>query len=168
MRVKTRKNRDIEDASEWAGWVFADMLVGLMVIFLATITFVPFFINTATGVDSPSGNFTFQERYGTPFIQVYESADLVKIRQDINLFLIENEIPLDAIVDTAFFAGGFNSDTETSSDGILRALEFSKAIDKLDPSFLAGSSTVVNSTTSIAPNEVVIRLTFSSRSSTPG
>jgi hypothetical protein len=166
MRVRTRKNRDIEDASEWAGWVFADMLVGLMVIFLATISFVPFFVNSATGLDSPSGNFTFQERYGTAFIEVYDSPDLALIRSDINAFLRENDIPQDAIVDTAFFAGGFDLESETSSAGILRALEFSKALDKLDPSFLAGSSTVVNSTTSLSAGEVVVRLTFSSRSTT--
>lgn len=32
---------EAEDATLLAGWMYADLLLGLMVIFLATISFVP-------------------------------------------------------------------------------------------------------------------------------
>lgn len=163
MKVIRRKNREIEDASEWAGWVFADMLVGLMVIFLATITFVPFFTDTNPGNDAPSGSYTYTERFRTPFVQVYSSPDLELIKRDIAQFLADNGIPEQAVVDSAFFAGGFEEGVETTSDGMLRALEFSQALDKADPNFLTRASTVINSTNSIEKNQVAIRLTFSSR-----
>jgi hypothetical protein len=161
--VAIKKNRDVEDASEWAGWVFADMLVGLMVIFLATITFVPFFATTSDGSNTPEGSYTYTERFRTPFVQVYKDADIAKLKRDIASFLEENGIPKDAVVDSAFFAGGYDEGAETTSDGMLRALQFSQAVDKADPNLLARASTVVNSTTSIGPNEVAVRLTFSSR-----
>lgn len=163
MRTIRRKNRDVEDASEWAGWVFADMLVGLMVIFLATITFVPFFAESNPGAQAPAGSYTYTERFRTPFVQVYSSPDLDLLKKDIDLFLADNGIPKEAIVDSAFFAGGFEEGVETASDGMLRALEFSQSLDKADPNFLTRASTVINSTRSINPNQVAVRLTFSSR-----
>ena len=35
------ENIEAEDATLLAGWMYADLLLGLMVIFLATISFVP-------------------------------------------------------------------------------------------------------------------------------
>jgi hypothetical protein len=163
VRTIRKKNRDVEDASEWAGWVFADMLVGLMVIFLATITFVPFFAESNPGAQAPAGSYTYTERFRTPFVQVYDSPDIDRLKRDIAVFLADNGIPKDAIVDSSFFAGGFDAATETASDGMLRALEFSRALDKADTNFLTRASTLVNSTTSINPNQVAVRLTFSSR-----
>jgi hypothetical protein len=153
----------MEDASEWAGWIFADMLVGLMVIFLATITFVPLFADNNPGEDSPAGSYTYTERFRTPFVQVYSNLDLDRLKRDIAVFLADNGIPSEAIVDSAFFAGGFDDSIETTSDGMLRALAFSQAIDKADPNFLTRASTVINSTRSINADQVAVRLTFSSR-----
>ena len=39
-----------EDASHLAGWMYADLLLALMVIFLATISFVPNFANSSSAV----------------------------------------------------------------------------------------------------------------------
>jgi len=38
------------DASHLAGWMYADLLLALMVIFLATISFVPNFANSSSAV----------------------------------------------------------------------------------------------------------------------
>ena len=38
---KRQEEGQAEDATLLAGWMYADLLLGLMVIFLATISFVP-------------------------------------------------------------------------------------------------------------------------------
>ena len=40
-RARARGSEFAEDATEQAGWMYADLFLGLMVIFLATISFVP-------------------------------------------------------------------------------------------------------------------------------
>ena len=41
MRTKKSKFEDAEDLTGLAGWMYTDLLLALMVIFLATISFVP-------------------------------------------------------------------------------------------------------------------------------
>ena len=41
MKTRIVKAHEEEDATEQAGWLFADSFLALMIIFLATISFVP-------------------------------------------------------------------------------------------------------------------------------
>jgi len=50
MRTKNSKFDDAEDLTGLAGWMYTDLLLALMVIFLATISFVPQIYGTITAV----------------------------------------------------------------------------------------------------------------------
>jgi len=56
--VRTRSNRfnDADDLTGLAGWMYTDLLLALMVIFLATISFVPQIYGTITSSSSTVAN----------------------------------------------------------------------------------------------------------------
>lgn len=154
---------EVEDASEWAGWLFADMLVGLMVIFLATITFVPDAGESQGNVIPTDGSYTYTEKYEDVFSGVYWEGDVAQLRDDVKAFIEERGIPADAIVASAFFVAGYDPETEEAQAGLQRALAFSKAIDLDDPRFLAAAPAIVKASISLNINQVAVQLTFSSR-----
>lgn len=93
---------ETDDASEWAGWIFADMLVGLMVVFLATITFVSV---SKTSVSDSNGDYTYTEHFEQQFTAIYMEQDVSNLTTDIKFFLISNQIPENAVIDSAMFIG---------------------------------------------------------------
>lgn len=156
------KQVETDDASEWAGWIFADMLVGLMVVFLATITFVPAGAGIST---SQQGNYTYTEHFEQQFTAIYTLNQIKNIPGDIKLFLVTNSLPADAIVDSAMFIGGVET-KDGPGHGVEAALEFSNAVDAQFPKLLDHASTTLNSSTDIATNKVALVLTFSANVTT--
>jgi hypothetical protein len=154
---------EVEDASEWAGWLFADMLVGLMVIFLATITFVPDAGESQATLIPQDGNYTYIEKYEDVFSGVYMMGGVDQLQADVNDFIKDRGIPEDAVVASAFFVAGYDPETEQSQSGMQRALAFSKEIDKNDSTFLSGAPAIVKASVSLNPNQIAVQLTFSSR-----
>lgn len=159
-----------EDVTGLAGWMFSDMLIALMVVFLATITFIPQFSigsssavgtgnysNSAGGV---SGSYTYTEYFEGNFTRAYKIDDLSNLVPDIAQYLKNNSIPADAVIVSAQFVGGYTSN-ESSSDAIARALQFSKVIEGIFPGLLDRSSTILNSSPKLDVDLVAIRLSFS-------
>lgn len=165
-----------EDITGQAGWMFSDMLVALMVVFLATISFIPQFASdfgsgTGTGTNgttggSEVGNYIFTEHYQVVFANVYSADSAAGLTDDVATFLKQNGIPTTAVIDSAQIVGGFDEKTETASDAIARATKFAGLIDARYPTLLEHASTIINSSTNLAANEVTVRLTFSSNVTT--
>jgi hypothetical protein len=159
-----------EDVTGQAGWMFSDMLIALMVVFLATITFIPqFSIGSASAVgkgnysDSAggvSGSYTYTEYFEGSFARAYKIDDLNNLVSDITQYLKNNSIPADAVVTSAQFVGGYTAE-ETSAEAIARALQFSKVIEGIAPGLLDRSSTILNSSPKLDIDLVAIKLTFS-------
>ncbi|MFM1984605.1 MAG: hypothetical protein RL723_1040 [Actinomycetota bacterium] len=164
-----------EDVTGQAGWMFSDMLIALMVVFLATITFIPQFSigsssavskgNSSSGAGGVSGSYSYTEHFDGAFARAYQVDDLGNLQADIAAYLKSNSIPADAVVDSAQFIGGYSS-TETSSSAIARALEFSKVLEAMKPGLLDHASTILNSSPKLETNLVAIRLTFSAQVNT--
>ncbi len=159
-----------EDVTGQAGWMFSDMLIALMVVFLATITFIPQFAigssssvskgnstDTAGGV---SGSYSYTEHFDGSFVRAYRVDELADLKKDIATYLKSHSIPADAIVDSAQFIGGYTAN-ETSAAAIARALELSRVLEALAPGLLDHASTILNSSPKLATDLVAIRLTFS-------
>ena len=157
-----------EDATGQAGWMFSDMLIALMVVFLATITFIPQFSATGTLATSGGnqGSYAYTEHFDVALIRAYKTSDFKLISADILQFEKANGIPLDSVVDSAQFVGGYNQQSEKSADAIQRALTFSQQVDGLNPKIMEHASTILNSSSKLAIDLVTVRLTFSAKVNT--
>lgn len=164
MSRPRKKSKAPEDLSGLAGWMYSDLILGLMVIFLATISFVPQFYGTlVSSSQQPSSNaptYQYSKYYDEVMIKVYDSADPKQIREDIELFLNQYGLPTKSVVVSAQIVGAYNPENEQASEAILRALEFNRAVDAIDPGLFANASTTVSSSKSIETSKVALRLTF--------
>ena len=152
-----------EDASHLAGWMYADLLLALMVIFLATISFVPNFSNSSNAVTSQIKQISSGYNYNRGLSLVYNGFDSQLISQDIESFKIKEGLPADAEIIYAQILGGFDLQTENADDGKLRALEFSIKLSKDNPQLFATAATNLGSNLVLKPNEIALRLTFVAR-----
>ena len=159
MRSRS-KYVEAEDASPLAGWMYADLLLALMVIFLATISFVPNFASSSSSVTTQIKQISSGYNYNKGLSLVYSGFDSKLIEQDILQFKIKEGLPNDAEIIYAQILGGFDVKSESSDDGKLRALEFSIKLSKDNPLLFATAATNIGSNLILKPNEIALRLTF--------
>ena len=159
MRSRS-KYVEAEDASPLAGWMYADLLLALMVIFLATISFVPNFASSSSSVTTQIKQISSGYNYNKGLSLVYSGFDSKLIEQDISQFKIKEGLPNDAEIIYAQILGGFDVKSESSDDGKLRALEFSIKLSKDNPQLFATAATNIGSNLILKPNEIALRLTF--------
>jgi len=152
-----------EDASHLAGWMYADLLLALMVIFLATISFVPNLSSSSNAVTTQIKQISSGYNYNRGLSLVYNGFDSQLISQDIESFKIKEGLPADAEIIYAQILGGFDLQTENADDGKLRALEFSIKLSKDNPQLFATAATNLGSNLVLKPNEIALRLTFVAR-----
>jgi hypothetical protein len=155
--------REEEDATAMAGWMYADLLIGLMVIFLATITFIP----TIGGM---VGNATTGKPYfytysrtieDKPLTVLIEGRKIPDLKQIISDFKVANQIASDARVAYVQIIGSYRENLETKETAITRALELSQQLQEMYGDIFKSNSTTFNTTTSIPTNQTVIRILFS-------
>ena len=159
MRSRS-KYVEAEDASPLAGWMYADLLLALMVIFLATISFVPNFASSSSSVTTQIKQISSGYNYNKGLSLVYSGFDSKLIEQDISQFKIKEGLPNDAEIIYAQILGGFDVKSESSDDGKLRALEFSIKLSKDNPQLFATAATNIGSNLILKPDEIALRLTF--------
>lgn len=148
---------EVEDLTGLAGWVYTDLMLALMVIFLATISFVPQFMNISK---TQNKNFSYSKVIETTMNMVYDTFDLQQIRSDVSRFKVNNGIPQDADIVYAQFVGGYRAASENPTMAISRALAFSQRLDQADKTFLKSAATTLSSSNVLTPQQVIIRLTF--------
>jgi hypothetical protein len=149
-----------EDASHLAGWMYADLLLALMVIFLATISFVPNLSSSSNAVTSQIKQISSGYNYNRGLSLVYNGFDSKLIAADIASFKIKEGLPDDAEIIYAQILGGFDTKTEGADEGKLRALEFSIKLSKDNPQLFATAATNLGSNLVLKPDEIALRLTF--------
>jgi hypothetical protein len=149
-----------EDASHLAGWMYADLLLALMVIFLATISFVPNLSNSSSSVTTQIKQISSGYNYNKGLSLVYNGFDSKLIADDIASFKVKEGLPEDAEIIYAQILGGFDLKTESADDGKLRALEFSIKLSKDNPQLFADAATNLGTNLVLKPNEIALRLTF--------
>jgi hypothetical protein len=149
-----------EDVTTQAGWLFADSFLALMVIFLATISFVPSL--GGGGVISGSGNIG--NLAGGNYIKAlnlaYDTFDAAQIDADIANFLKAEELPASTTVLYGKVVGGFSA-TEAESDGSYRALVFSVKLKNTDISYFKNTKFDFGASKLLKPDQIVLRLTLS-------
>jgi hypothetical protein len=152
-----------EDLTGQAGWMYTDLMLALMVIFLATISFVPQFTsNSNTDPDNP--DYSYSKIFDESMNTLYESFNLAQIKSDIARFKLNKGMPADADIVYAQYVGGYSSGSENPSVAIARALAFSQKLDSADPELLTSAATTLSSSNVLKANQVIVRFTFATPS----
>jgi hypothetical protein len=161
-----RRNRssELEDVTHLAGWMYADLLLALMVIFLATISFVPLLSAPADGISQSSSTRTnLGKNYKLGLSFVYDNFDAAQITQDISLFKVHEGLSANSRIIYAQLTGGYDPKLEDENTGKVRALDFSLKLNRSLPSLFSKSATYISATTSLKSNEIGLKITFSDK-----
>ena len=154
-RIRTRR-REVEDATSQGGWLFADSFLALMVIFLATISFVPMLNNSGVPeqAEGTSGN------YKNAFVMVFDAYDSQKLKNDLSDVYKAEDLPSNTKVLYAEVLGGYDKASEQEYDGNLRGLAFAVKVKEENLAIFSNTTFNVGATPSIKPEQVLLRLTL--------
>lgn len=153
------KRRSPEDATSQGGWLFADSFLALMVIFLATISFVPALSNSS----NPENAINSSSNYKEAFVIVLDKYDPIGLQTEIGNFIRSENLPNTTKVLYGEFLGGYDPASESATDGDLRGLAYAVKIKREGLPQFKSATINAGSTPSIESNQVLIRLTFAVR-----
>jgi hypothetical protein len=162
-----RRRNDLEhpeDATILAGWMYADLLLGLMVIFLATISFVPidnFESKSLVKATYKQVDKAFNFNRGISL--VYDKFDAVALEKDIEAFKKREGLDNNAEIIFAQILGGFDPKTESIETGRNRALIYSFSLNAELTGLFSRASVIAGAEPGLEPGQVALRLTFVSK-----
>lgn len=154
-------DQDEEDLTGQAGWMYTDLMLALMVVFLATISFVPQYMGSGSDKNS---SYTYSKVFDESMNAIYESFSLSHIQSDIARFKSAHGLPADSDIVYAQYVGGYAAGSESPSVAIARALAFSQKLDNSAHELLANAATTLSSSTVLTTNQVIVRFTFATYS----
>lgn len=175
-----------ENVADQAGWMYADLLLALMVIFLATISFVPQYLDTFTPSGTGAGNSsqqgsggmgigdgtTTKPNSGIPdadytfnegLALYYEDFDLNTFVADVERFRQSQNLGDEFEIIFAQITGGYEEARENPEKGVLRAIAFSVKMKESNLDYLKSTSTSIGSSPEVPTNKVLVRFTFAKR-----
>lgn len=150
-----------EDLTGQAGWMYTDLMLALMVVFLATISFVPQYMGSGS---DKNVSYTYSKVFDESMNALYESFSLSHIQSDIARFKSTHGLSADSDIVYAQYVGGYVAGSESPSAAIARALAFSQKLDNSAHELLANAATTLSSSTVLTKNQVIIRFTFATYS----
>jgi len=155
-----------EDLTGQAGWMYTDLMLALMVVFLATISFVPQFLGTGASANTNSAdpNYSYSKVFDESMNVMYESFSLSHIQSDIARFKVSHGYSPDADIVFVQYVGGYETALESPAVAISRALAFSQKLDKGDHEMLVKAATTLSSSNVLKTNQVIVRFTFATTS----
>ena len=151
-----------EDLTGQAGWMYTDLMLALMVVFLATISFVPQF--TGSAGNSSDSNYSYSKVFEESMNTLYESFSAPHIQADIARFKSSHGLPTNADIVFAQYVGGYDSKSENPSAAIARALDFSQKLDNSAHDLLTSAATTLSLSNVLKANQVIVRFTFATNS----
>ena len=156
--ARKRLRIEEEDATSQAGWLFADSFLALMVIFLATISFVP---ALTTGVVTGSGSVgkIAGSNYIKGLILTYNKLDTEKIQQDIATYIKNEKLSPTSEVIYARIVGGYKA-SEGVDAGNVRAIEVSVQLKKSGMSYFENTSIDLSASDKLGIDTFILRLTL--------
>jgi hypothetical protein len=158
------ESAESEDATLLAGWMYADLLLGLMVIFLATISFVPidnFISKSLVKATYKQVDKAFNFNRGISLI--YDKFDAVALEKDISSFKKREGLDNEAEIIFAQILGGYDPNTESVDEGRNRALLYSFNLSKEQTGLFRTTSVTAGADPNLKPGEIALRLTFVSK-----
>lgn len=154
-----------DDLTGQAGWMYTDLMLALMVIFLATISFVPQFTGKSnSSSEINDSNYSYSKIFDESMNTLYENFDLARIKADIARFKSTRGFPTESDIVYAQYVGGYSNGAENPSAAIARALAFSRKLDTADHELLKSAATTLSSSNVLRANQVIVRFTFATPS----
>ena len=157
--ARKRISIEEEDATSQAGWLFADSFLALMVIFLATISFVPVIGGGGVLGTGKVGKIA-GSNYVDGLVLAYEEVDKVRITNDIATYIASKKLSPTTAVLYAKVIGGFTPE-EGESKGSLQAMTFAVELQQAEIPYFARAKIDLGSSNLIPTKTVVLRLTLS-------
>ena len=157
--ARTRIEIEEEDATSQAGWLFADSFLALMVIFLATISFVPVIGGGGVLGTGQVGKIA-GSNYVDGLVLAYEDVDAERITSDIATYITEKKLSPTTGVFYAKIIGGFTNE-EGESAGSFKAMEFAVKLQRAELPFFRTTKIDLGASNLIPAETVVLRLTLS-------
>ena len=153
-----------EDITLLAGWMYADLLLGLMVIFLATISFVP--LNNYVSKSLVKADYKQTDKalnFNRGISLVYKQFDAVSLEKDIEAFKRRESMDKDSEIIFVQILGGYDAATENQEIGRNRALIYSFKLAQDSPGLFASAAVTAGGDVKIKSDEIGLRLTFASK-----
>ena len=151
-----------EDVTDKAGWMYADLFLALMVIFLATISFVP----QLTQLPGSSSGAKIQAielqkaDYSAGLVTEYQVFSLTSIEKDVVGFKKEQGLkPGDEIIFTQII-GGYDKAKEKANVGTVNAIGFSVKMREKGGTLFGNSGISISTSDQIPSGSVALRMTF--------
>lgn len=157
--ARKRISIEEEDATSQAGWLFADSFLALMIIFLATISFVPVIGGGGVLGTGKVGKIA-GSNYVDGLVLAYETVDANRIANDISAYISAKKLSPTTAVLYAKVIGGFTNQ-EGESSGIMQAMEFAVKLQKAGIPYFSNAKIDLGSSNLIPTKTVVLRLTLS-------
>jgi hypothetical protein len=151
-----------EDVTDKAGWMYADLFLALMVIFLATISFVP---NTRTA--PPVGNTQVTPQVSLNSINMtsgmanlYTKFDPEKMKADIAAFKKKEDMLASTEAIYVQIIGGYDGAKEKINSATVSAINFSVEMKSQLPEIFNQASFKIDVSDKIPSKSVAVRITF--------
>ena len=151
-----------EEVLDKAGWMYADLFLALMVIFLATISFVPSLTklpNTASGATTSSVDIN-KLNLQNGLVTTYTKFSVDAITKDVIDFKTKQHIPANAKIIYTQIIGGYDSKKESANIGTVNAISFSIKLRDRVNSIFGKSAISIDTSKDIPSGSVAIRSTF--------
>ena len=149
-----------EDVTPQGGWLFADSFLALMVIFLATISFVPLLTSQEKIGFGSGGAVNSKLNVSSGLVLTYDNFDEARIDFDIREYAQQENLAKNYEVTYTQVVGGFDSTIEDAFQGTLRAINFSIKLQQAQIDIFQNSSFNVGSSELIPAGKVVLRITI--------
>ena len=152
-----------EDLLGLAGWMYADLFLALMVIFLATISFIPSLIHNPVANPQAQKPVANTANHFKALSMTYEGFDIATIEKDIYDFQFKEGLQQGTPVIYAQIIAGYNPGSESPNDAAIRALLFSTKLESSSTGMFKRTSTNLDSSNSLKANEIAVVFTFGPR-----
>jgi hypothetical protein len=161
--ARKRLRIEEEDATSQAGWLFADSFLALMVIFLATISFVP---ALTTGVVTGSGSVgkIAGSNYIKGLVLTYDKFDAATIERDIATYIKNEKLSPTSEVMYARIVGGYAA-SEGVDAGKVRAIAVSVQLKKSKIIYFENTSIDLSASDKLGKDTFILRLTLAPKGS---
>jgi hypothetical protein len=149
-----------EDVTDKAGWMYADLFLALMVVFLATISFVPDLRSSPISSSAAEGTAVASSTMGKGGQLQYDIFDPVKLKADIDAYKKENGLSSTSNIVYVQTIGGFDPNTQKINDGTITAVNFSLQMKNALPEYFAQAAFKIATDSGLSKNTVAVRFVF--------
>ena len=159
-----RTSHGQSDITPLAGWVFADLLLALAIIFLTSISFDTPGDGSASGNEQTQSNISRLKLDGVDQLKSeaitfsYLQFDAARLVADIERYQSSRGVTEGFKVVYAQIVGGYDRQTEGSEQGSLRATKFLIQLQQARIPSFAGAGFDITTSEFVAPDQILVRI----------